>query len=257
MVKWSILRPTCRALESNQLAGPLLTDESLRAKYLIYVQQFVDEIMTDDALLKQIHNHLVAIKDEAVKNDWNDLSIVYESLELSDGVDWYHDFEVVKYVAFLPALRARAAEIQKQLRAIEAGTFPRSLDNIDENEVCVDWTSTDARRTICPQNCQYEGCYGDEFDVSGFCSPDDGKCYHGVKDERCTERANMQRYSGMTNFEDSDKITFCWQDPTLGPLKLAECPTYEGDKSSDGSNVSARYIGFFLAVVVTLLSGNL
>ena len=61
----------------------------------------------------------------------------------------------------------------------------------------------------------------------------------------------------MTNFEDSDKITFCWQDPTLGPLKLAECPTYEGDKSSDGSNVSARYIGFFLAVVVTLLSGSL
>jgi hypothetical protein len=63
----------------------------------------------------------------------------------------------------------------------------------------------------------------------------------------------------MANFEGSDKVTFCWQDPTLGPLKMAECPTYEGDESSDGSNASARYIGtiIFMAVVVTLLSGNL
>lgn len=260
MVKWSILRPTCRALESNQLAGPLLTDESLRAKYLSYVKQFVDEIMTDEEFLKQIHDHLVAIKDEALKNDWNDFAFVYESLELSDEMDWYHDFQVAKYISFLPALRARAAEIQQQLKAVEAGSFPRSLDDIDGNEVCVDWSSTEARQTICPQNCQYEGCYGDEFDVSGFCSPDDGKCYHGVRDERCYGLANVARYSSMTNFEGSDKVAFCWQDPTLGPLKLAECPRpiYDDNNSNDGSNFSARYIiTICVAIAVALLSGNL
>lgn len=259
MVNWSILRPTCKALDSNQLAGPLLAEESLRKQYLAYLQQFVNEVMADDELLEQIHKHLVAIKDEALKNDWNDFAFVYESLELSKGMEWYHDFHVAKYIPFLPALRARTAEIQKQFQAIEAGTFPRSLDEIDENEVCVDWTSTEARQTICPRNCQYQGCYGDEFDISAFCSPDDGKCYHGVKDELCNGLSNLNRYSGMANFVGSDKVAFCWQDPTLGPLKVAECPTYvgDGDGSSGGSSLCTRYITLVVVGTITLLFGVL
>ena len=263
MIKWSILRPTCKALDSNQLAGPLLTDESLRKKYLSYVEQFVNEVMTDDKFLKQITDHMVAIKEEALKNDWNDFVFVYESLELSNGMDWYHDFQVAKYIPLLPALRARAAEIKKQFKAIEAGTFPRSLDEINDNEVCVDWTSTEARQTNCPGNCQYKGCHGAEFDVSAFCSPDDGKCYHGVKDEQCNGMSNLERYSGLTNFAGSDKVAFCWQDPTLGPLKIAECPTHvdDGDEdgdSSKGVSLGAHYLtialGAFVVIAIELLS---
>mmetsp|Transcript_45226 Transcript_45226/g.110175 ORF Transcript_45226/g.110175 Transcript_45226/m.110175 type:complete len:983 (+) Transcript_45226:54-3002(+) len=232
LVKWSILRPTCRVLSNNQMAGPLLTDDALLAKYINYVEEFVGDVMTDEAFLDQIYNHLLAIKDEVAKDDWNDFAFYFESLELSQGDKWLHDIFGTKYVPLLPAMRARSAEINKQLEAISAGTIPRTNDGIDPIEVCVNWEATEARVTICPENCLYEGCFRDDFDVKGFCSPDDGKCYHGMSDIKCDGIPNTQQYIGIARFEDSDKAAFCWFDPTIGPLKLAECPTYIADSDS-------------------------
>mmetsp|Transcript_37688 Transcript_37688/g.82134 ORF Transcript_37688/g.82134 Transcript_37688/m.82134 type:complete len:838 (-) Transcript_37688:126-2639(-) len=260
LVKWSILRPTCRALEYNQMAGPLLTNDSLRAQYVEYVRQFVNEVMTDDALLDQIYNHFLVIKDEAMKNDWNDFASLFEQFELSQDDTWLLDLPAfdTKYIAFLPALRVRSEEIKKQLAAIDEGTFPRPMDDIGAGEVCVNWEATEARMPICPEDCLYAECYRPDFDVPAFCSPDNGMCYHGVIDAECGGVGNGMQYLGMEAFESSDKAPFCWQDPTLGPLKLGECPTYaeanDDDDSSGGDGYTTMRLRLLMHVFACIVA---
>mmetsp|Transcript_45223 Transcript_45223/g.110167 ORF Transcript_45223/g.110167 Transcript_45223/m.110167 type:complete len:111 (+) Transcript_45223:2671-3003(+) len=85
--------------------------------------------------------------------------------------------------------------------------------------------------------------------------PDDGKCYHGVIDTDCFGIEDTLQYAGMTNFEGSNKRAFCFQDETLGPVKVAECPDFQdsvvqddgGD--DDGSSANTLFIRMLLIVV--------
>lgn len=229
--KWSIVRPTCRDLETSQMAGPLLTNDTLHAKYIDYVQEFVTSVMTNETFLDQVLGHLEAIQPEVPKDPWNDLATAFD-LELDQNGEWFHLLFGFPYIPFLPTLQERALEIQKQLDALDAGTFPRALDDIRPNEVCVDWEAEGPRESACPENCGYEGCYRPELAVSGFCDEDTGVCFHGVLDSNCEGIDNEQGYDGMEGFEGSDQPTFCWLDPTLGSLRLAQCPEYATGASS-------------------------
>jgi len=146
VANWSILRPTCRGFETNQVFGPLLSDPDLRGQYVEYLREFVNDVMTDDDFLGQIQAHLDAIKDDVVL----DIGGVNFLLELavsgSDEGTWLPDLPApdifgnqVQYT-LLGMIRTRATEIEKQLDAIDAGTFPRDLDDIAPEETCVDWT---------------------------------------------------------------------------------------------------------------------
>lgn len=81
LIHWSIERPTCRALESNQLVGPLLTDKDLHSKYIEYVRQFTQNVMMNQTFLDQLHSHLEAIKTEVPKDSYNNFADYFD-LEL-------------------------------------------------------------------------------------------------------------------------------------------------------------------------------
>jgi len=233
MVKWSILRPTCGAFESNQMAGPLLADPDLRAQYIEYVREFHSDVMTNETFLDQLHDHLVAIREDAMVDPWNDTAALFD-LELADGEDWKHGLGGEAYVPFLPAIRARATEIRKQLEAIDEGKFPRDLEDIGEDERCVDWEAEGPRAVSssagCPDNCFYDGCLRPEFTVPAFCDPIQQICIHGDSDSKCEGVVDGQGYDGIKSFEGSEATPFCFTDTTngAGALKLATCPPKQG-----------------------------
>jgi hypothetical protein len=153
MINWSILRPTCRSLESNQIDGPLLTDDVLRAEYVEHVRDFVNNVMSNEDLLLQIEEHLTAIKDLVAVDPWNEFASIFESFEMAKGNEWRQSFNGGLYVLFLPALRARAADIKEQLAALDAGTYPReSLDEYNPGEACTDWTAESTPDFVCQDN---------------------------------------------------------------------------------------------------------
>mmetsp|Transcript_28473 Transcript_28473/g.51598 ORF Transcript_28473/g.51598 Transcript_28473/m.51598 type:complete len:128 (+) Transcript_28473:320-703(+) len=56
----------------------------------------------------------------------------------------------VPYIPFLPTLQARTSELEKQLDALDAEAFPRDLQDIRPNEVCIDWAAEGPRETLVP-----------------------------------------------------------------------------------------------------------
>jgi len=218
LMKWSITRPTCNSLEEVQMVGPLLSDDVLHARYIDYIQEFVDNVMTNDAFLDQIHDHIEALQDDIIKDPYS-YQVQDFSLELSQGDQWLHMFDSKPYIPFLPAIRARSAEIKKQLQALGDGSFPRELDDILPDEFCVNW---EAEGPVCPGMCKYEGCDGPEF-LSTSCDPKSGFCSHGLNDLMCAGVAELGSYEGMENFEGSDRPAYC-STGMFGPQKWEQCP---------------------------------
>ena len=217
LLKWSIVRPTCSSFETNQMAGPLLSDDALHARYIDYIREFVDNVMTDKVFLDQIHNHLEALQDDITKDSWGMFAQSF-SLELAQDDQWLHMFANLPYIPFLPAVRARATEIKKQLQALDAGSFPRDLDDILHDETCVVW---EAEGPPCPDMCKYEGCHGPEFQLVA-CDTISGECYHGLNDFMCVGVDDRESYEGMEKFEGSDQPPFC-SSATFRPMKMEQC----------------------------------
>jgi len=48
--------------------------------------------------------------------------------------------------------------------------------------------------------------------------------------------ANLASYDGMEGFEGSEQPPFCWNVEGVGPMKMAECPPFVGDDSSNDSD---------------------
>ena len=177
LIHWSIERPTCGALESNQLVGPLLTNNTLRSQYIDYVREFVQSVMMNQTFLDQVHNHLKVIKSEIVKDSWNDLANEFD-LELDRNSDrWLHYFYgAVTYIPFLPAMKARSADIMNQLDAIDKNKLPRNLNEISFWEVCVDWKSEIPPKTACYENCYYDGCHRPQLTIPSWCDTERYEC---------------------------------------------------------------------------------
>ena len=265
LMKWSILRPTCRSLEGNQMAGPLLSDDNLRAQYVEYVREFVDDVMSNEDFLSQLRKHIEAIEDASKSDPWNDFAPLFDA-ELSSGDTWQYTFGSETYVPLLPAMRARAQEIEKQLEAIDSGTFPRDLDDIGSNEACVAWDADGPRASEdsdsssgCPDNCIYDGCYREDFIVPAFCDPTTNRCMHGTSDSKCAGVPNTTGYAGISRFDGSDEIPFCWTDPNAGSLKIAFCPAKDNGSDSDrgssedsGGLMVSFAISFAVQLVVAL-----
>merc|ERR1712232_123711 len=160
LINWSIERPTCRALESNQMVGPLLTNPDLHSRYIDYVREFAESVMTNQTFLDQVHNHLNAIKTEVLKDPYNDFADNF-GLELDQSSNtWLHYIGNKTYIPFLPAIKARSADIMKQLDAIDNGSIPpRDLNDIKWWETCVNWNSEAPPQSSCYEKCYYDGCY--------------------------------------------------------------------------------------------------
>merc|ERR1712206_75907 len=50
--------------------------------------------------------------------------------------------------------------------------------------------------------------------------------------------ANLASYDGMEGFDGSDRPPFCWNVEGVGPMKMAECPPFEGDDDSSNDSDS-------------------
>ena len=243
LMNWSIVRPTCRSLESNQLAGPLLTDDALRAEFIEYVREFVDEVATNEEFLTQVEEHLASIKELVIVDPWNTFAPFFESYEMSGGEEWLRFIDAGlgeetprPYVALLPALRARAADVQMQLAALDGGTYPREdQEEYNPGEACANWSSESAPDFACHNNCYYEGCSGGGLTTQAFCDPESASCFQGFLDFACIGVPNGQPAPG-TSFEEGAIPSFCLTFDSF-PIKATPCPPYVGDgMADDGSS---------------------
>jgi hypothetical protein len=224
LVHWSVVRPTCTSLESNNLVGPLLLDETLHAQYLEYVREFVDTVYANQSFVEELEVHAAA-QDEFVRDDfWALYGAFYDKELTPKSANWK---EEIPRFPLLPTMKARSEDVRAQLEAIDAGTYPRGpfvgLHGDNEPwEACPDWRLTEANRSACEEECVYFGCHMPNWTVPSFCDEESGTCYHGDYDPQCQNAFDGFKYEGLEDTEDGRK-TFCRFTNGV-PVKALECP---------------------------------
>jgi len=162
LVDWSILRPTCVTMDDNRWFGPILGNKKLRARYVEYMREFVNDVMLNDDLILEAMEHIRAIQ----KYVRVDVFHVYESLvnrrdyslELSPiPENWQSDGP-----PFLPYLMARGLSIQEQLDKYDKDLL-RHPEDMNNWETCVEW-QTGAKLDATPNT---EDEDDDLFSVNG------------------------------------------------------------------------------------------
>ena len=161
--EWSVIRPTCKHLSENPLVGPLLLDENLHERYLVFVKKFVEETFSNSTFLEHMRLHSSQI--EAIANESPD-SEVYGNIDNNNIWNW---------------ISTRGEKILSQLaRWHEKGdssAFP-----IDSSVPCV---TTD-----------------DEFCSSTLCTSPNGwggyDCWAGSPTEPCTCSSGTAKATGET-----------------------------------------------------------
>ncbi|CAB9512555.1 spore coat protein CotH [Seminavis robusta] len=222
LVHWSVARPTCESLESNQLVGPLLTDPDLHAEYMGYVREFVDTIYGNETTWKEISTHIAEISDYAKNDFWSAFGIFHDEEINPPAEDW----NTGQY-PLLAVMKARTADLRAQLDAAEAETLARAphvgvVGGNEPWETCADWRLEQPNTTRCEMDCQYEGCHMPGWTVESFCDEGTGVCYHGDADPMCHGVPEGERYPGMQDGEDG-KPTYCRMAKGV-PVKASECP---------------------------------
>jgi len=233
LVYWSIVRPTCRSLEQNQLVGPLLTNASLHAQYIEYVRSFVVEVAGNQSFVEELMEHAAAIQEDVAQDFWSSGGIFYDQELSPDASNWDTD-----QFPLLPLLQARVEEVEAQLAAIDAGTFPRGPHvgqaPVEPWETCVDWRLAEPPVDACG-GCEYDGCLEPTWTVPFYCEPSNGICYHGDEDAQCAGLAIGGRYDGM---EDG---TFCSIAGDI-PIKTSQCPPDCGGCDYEGCFEPTWYV---------------
>ena len=237
---WSILRPTCTALEDNLLAGPLLSDPLLRGQYLGHVQDFVETIYTNSSLIEEMENHFFAIRNYAANDIYGYLGIFLDYESSYDAADWH----TAGQFPLLPLMRVRGEDVRAQLEAISSGTLGQGAivgtsDN-DAWEVCSDWRFEEPDAYNCELGCKYDGCHMPGWTVESYCNEETAVCYHGNYDARCENIPDGQTYDGMKDQLDGRR-TFCRYANGV-PVAASACPlkgnAIVGLKTFDGSHVT-------------------
>lgn len=235
MIKWSILRPTCRNVEaSTQIAGPLLANDLLRSEYISHVHDFVNTVFGDGNLLIQIEDHLYAIQDLVAVDPWDEFTSVFEPFELAlaKSDDWMQNFAGALYVPFLPALRARLNDVQMQLFALSSGTYPRTnLIDYNPGEACADWTAETTPTFICEDNCYYSGCAVSGLVARSVCEISTATCFKGAIDFDCIGIMPGESFEGSAPNDGY----FCSFFDRL-PLYVTQCSPKEDEENELPNN---------------------
>jgi len=235
LVHWDITRPTCAAFEDNMLFGPLLTDPDLHQQYLEYVREFTDTVYANATFIEEMTNHVNAIKKYASKDLFGTFGI-YMHDELSvDAANWN-----TSRFPLLPTMRARAADIEDQLAALEDGSHKRGHTDDAAWEVCPDWQNEEPDTSKCEQGCQYEGCHMSRWGIASYCDELTGKCYHGDYDEQCQGIVDGEQYPGMANSRFNGGNVFC-RFAAGYPVAASECPPLSEGIAGSGAKPSQSY----------------
>ena len=233
LVHWSIARPTCTSLESNNLAGPILLNETLHRRYLEYVEEFVNTIYANVSFIEELEQHAFDQAKYVRADDWSLYGALYIFEETPTSTTW--DYRMPGLPVFqyplLPTMKARTEDVRSQLAAIKKGEYPRGPfvgkhgDN-DPWEPCADWRLEEVDTSKCRNGCKYQGCHMPGWTVESYCDEESGKCLHGDYDEQCRGVFDNYRYADMEDAEDGRK-TFCRFTSGV-PVKAMECPL-DGD----------------------------
>lgn len=263
VIYWSILRPTCAALETNQIVGPLLTNPDLHSRYIQHVASFVDTVLGNASFVEEMTQHAQAIQGDVAEDFWSNGGIYYENELSPNASEWNVSAMGIlgAQLPLLPVIKARTAEVRAQLEALTAGTFPRGPhleQGVEPAETCVDWRTTEAPSSACYESCQYDGCFMTDWIIPGFCDVNTSTCIHGDYDEQCRGIFDGMRYEGMENREDG-RETFCINTIVAGglgePAKSSFCPPPPNTTGTTSPTTSAAYqhsqslfLAFLLAV---------
>jgi hypothetical protein len=223
MLHWSIARPTCLGLEFNSVVGPLLLKPALHARYIEYVRDFVEQVAGAPDLLEEINNHARAIYP-FVRDDFWYIGGNYPIQFSTNPNDWQGNIRQ----PLIPFLLGRVEDVREQLQAMDEGTFPRSPHQANKEaiyEECVDWRSNQPPAVACYNDCLYDGCYENYWQVSHQCIAETGTCIHGTYDIDCRGIREGEQYPGMESVRESTGLaTFCLNPNGLYPIKASICP---------------------------------
>jgi len=174
MVYWPLLRPSCKAVEDHPILGPFFSVPQNVDTYLEYVGEFV-ELLSDD-FFAEMRGHSTAIRAYVLKDPLNEQSAEdIDKHDISPGYDGYN----TAHSPFVKTLMARKEQVVAQMKAIKAGTLPRS-GRYGAEEVCPDWRDSEGTDYLpsdafvpgetCPAAFAYceevAPCFGDAF---GLC----------------------------------------------------------------------------------------
>ena len=256
---WSVIRPTCGALEDNFLAGPLLTDPELHSRYLEYVREFVENVMSDEGLINEIQSHLAEIKPYVNADFWSLFGAFFDSELTPDSANWEDEDD---RIPLLPFMKARVEDLRQQFAVLDDNSFPRGppvgiLGKNEDLETCPDWRTEKANRNGCPFECYYEGCHIAGYTVESFCDEETSTCLHGDHEQRCWGVYDGEPYPGMGLGEDGRK-RYCQYIAGV-PVLIEECPavgpdTVVLDINSARDSSAPRPKSVLYAVIVAAIS---
>jgi hypothetical protein len=177
MVYWPILKPWAGYLNTIPTVGRILNNEKNMEQYLTHVREQMN-IIANGKILEELHIYLETIAAYASKDDY--FTRHYETLEDFEKVELTNDNSQhnIYENPFLPTLRVRLEEVQKQLDAIDSGTLPRN-GQYDYRSMCPDWRNPEVEiePTFITADCPVPGCDGDVLACFGqFCI--DGEFMH-------------------------------------------------------------------------------
>jgi hypothetical protein len=207
LTEWSVIRPTCKHLSENPLVGPLLLDESLHERYLVFVKQFVEETFSNSTFLEHMKLHSKEI--EATANESPD-SVIYGNIDNSNIWDW---------------ISTRGEKVSLQLarwyEKSDNSAFP-----IDSSVPCV--TSDE------------------EFCSSSLCTSPNGlggyDCWAGTLFEPCTCSAGVAKETGET-MELYGQTYYSYTCCTDGSGTAQQCGLFSSGIKSNGLLLGILFAG--------------
>ena len=207
LTEWSVIRPTCKHLSENPLVGPLLLDENLHERYLVFVKQFVEETFSNSTFLEHMKLHSKEI--EATANESPD-SVIYGNIDNSNIWDW---------------ISTRGEKVSLQLarwyEKSDNSAFP-----IDSSVPCV--TSDE------------------EFCSSSLCTSPNGlggyDCWAGTLFEPCTCSAGVAKETGET-MELYGQTYYSYTCCTDGSGTAQQCGLFSSGIKSNGLLLGILFAG--------------
>ena len=104
--RFSVARPTCKAMHLNNVVGPILTDNALYDRYIQFVGNFTSSVYTDKTLLAHLETHTAAIKSAV--NTSPDKKL-WGEIDTSELLDW---------------MKTRGERVTEQVDMLRTGKFP-------------------------------------------------------------------------------------------------------------------------------------
>jgi hypothetical protein len=201
--------------------GRVLNSEKNMEIYLTHVREQMD-ILANGKILDGLYRYGNTIAAFASKDDY--FLYAYNTVEEYTEMELTEDTSKSNTLLnpFLPSLRARLEEVQKQLDAIDSGTLPRNGE-YDSRSICPDWRNPGVEMY---SSFMTEDCPNAECSLAGFCFSvncgDDGEfmfpeCFPA--EDLCSE---CYPYSKCGSAQDVVTSGTFVESDVCGP-ELAEC----------------------------------